>query len=103
MVRAQATVGGACAALDRNLWGMCSFAVAPVCGEFLVHVVRAKVELLGFAVFWTGFGHEDLIVTFENCARENHIAFWTDALCSAYELPDLGLSWLGEFRRQVHF
>ena len=95
MVGAEAAVGGACAAFDWDLWGVCSFAVAPVGGEFLVHVVGAEVELLCLTVLRAGFGHEDLIVAFENCARENLIAFWTNALCSAYELANLGLLRLG--------
>ena len=89
VIRAQAAVRGACATLNRDVRCMGSFAVRPVGREFLIHVVRAEVELFCLTVFWAGLGHEDLAFPLEDGARENAVAFRADALRSANELSYL--------------
>src|SRR6266487_7163138 len=68
VVGAQSAVCGACAAFDRDVRCVGSFAVRPVGREFLIHVVRAEVELFCLTVFWAGLGHEDLALPLEDGA-----------------------------------
>src|SRR2546425_12387427 len=66
---------------------MRALAVHPVSAEFLVHFIRAKVELLALAVCRTSPGHKDLAVRFKDFCIENHVAVWADALSKPYCPP----------------
>ncbi len=68
---------------------MSSLSVRPVCGEFLVHVVGAEIELLSLTMLRAGLGHEDLAFTLEYGARKDSVAFRAYALGPAYETPNL--------------
>src|SRR5438105_14370901 len=97
VVGAESTVVWTGSLVYHYVGSMCALAVHTVSAEFLIHFIRAKVELFALAVCRTRLGHKDLAVPFKDFCIQNHVAVWADALSKPY-CPPSAYAFAGHIR-----